>query len=572
MTTTINIDASTSRYEIAPSTAGVNVRNSSNDIIKLNDGRLLLAYARYGASGGDTSPAQLYYSISLDDGKTWGATAPLIPIYINGDTDPSFHRRSDGNILLMFNARVSALETVIAKCVIDDNLNIITPTNTVSLPTGYHPSAHSNLHFDGINLLFPYPKLISGTGVSGASVYESRLLVSSDDGDTFTDAGISTGTGLLNVSGFGGASEPGVYSSPITGRVFYFRTLLGSCYSVQLNYASGVYSFGTTYQKLFSASNARSRVVYDDTKKLFYATRTRVTSPRFDSRNFIDLLVSSNGYDFNTLNEIDFALPTRTVNEPSIFNTGKSLLVTYSKNIETTSNFSLLSKRIPLFMVESQLVPSMYQGFHEVNGRTYNGYEQRQTSASASSYIVKVQNPNGKFLKTTSTTQTGALEIVLPNNAGTFLTFRGTVFERVSNQSFTFIISCYPASMVTANEVIILGRNNDRKLPVRFCTDGTRPKVYIGELNQTWSFVSCTIDEVQGCHVASIADLAENWEVNLVTDAFKGTISETITNTLVYSSLDQPITGLPVGTNTPIVATDSILIALSKLQAQIDAL
>jgi sialidase-1 len=53
-----------------PAAAG-NIRNSEGSIVALKDGRLLLAYSRFGGGGGDDSTADIAGKTSADGGRTW---------------------------------------------------------------------------------------------------------------------------------------------------------------------------------------------------------------------------------------------------------------------------------------------------------------------------------------------------------------------------------------------------------------------------------------------------------------------------------------------------------------------
>ncbi len=57
----------------APAVAGVNPRNTEGSIVRLKDGRLLLAYTRFYGGGGDFALADISGMLSSDAGRTWSA-------------------------------------------------------------------------------------------------------------------------------------------------------------------------------------------------------------------------------------------------------------------------------------------------------------------------------------------------------------------------------------------------------------------------------------------------------------------------------------------------------------------
>jgi len=64
-----------------------NVRNTEASMVQLRDGRLLIAYTRFGKNGGDNDPADIAGKISSDGGRTW--------------SDPFVLQRNDGRMNVM---------------------------------------------------------------------------------------------------------------------------------------------------------------------------------------------------------------------------------------------------------------------------------------------------------------------------------------------------------------------------------------------------------------------------------------------------------------------------------------
>ncbi len=57
---------------VAPALARINPRNTEAAILRLEDGRLLLAYTRFYGGGGDFAPADISAMVSKDGGRSWG--------------------------------------------------------------------------------------------------------------------------------------------------------------------------------------------------------------------------------------------------------------------------------------------------------------------------------------------------------------------------------------------------------------------------------------------------------------------------------------------------------------------
>lgn len=557
-----------------------NTRNDATSVIKLNNGDLLIAYSRFGSNSPDVATDAIWCALSSNNGVTWKAPKLLVPKISNGSAIPSFYRKKNGNILLMFFVRDSAVvpfSSRIFKAEFDDNLNQISAPSEVPLPmVGYYPIGADRIFYDLANdkLLFPYPKLISGTGVSGASIYEGRLLVSSDDGSAWSDAGISIGSGVLSATGFGGATEPGIFTSPFTGTVYYFRTLTGFVYASKIVGAS--YTPSAEY-KLFESANAMAAVKYWPSKKMVIAVVPRINDylPLSTvNRRYIDLITSVDGTEWNRNLNIDFTRGTDVLNEPSIYIDDKKefALFTYSITNGSATWYNLKSKKIIASQIQNTLAPTFKNGFGVNNGKVYNGY-QTNPRASVDGYTVRVNNPTGgSFVYTTSNT-TGAIRITLPDNSLTLYTIKGTVFG-ANNKSFSFEVSCYANSMAAPyNTALIKTSDNTANFVFRFVSDGTRPKIYIGELSTVWSVLGVTIDEVSGFRQAKLETIAEGWEIGIEPTAFAGTTVETrlAGTTFPYSNLNQPLTGYVIGANSALLNTDTKLVAFGKIQGQLSA-
>lgn len=550
-----------------------NPRNDQSSIIKLDNGRLLIAYSRFSDDPLDSSPSAIYAAYSMDEGKSWEEPFELQPNITDtiGTYIPSFFRKSNGNILMFFFVRILPVPTPESQLWVieyDQDLNIITPAADIGLATGYYPIAPDRLFYDEVSdlLLMPYQKLISGNGNSPTSVYESRLLTSDNEGATWTDSGLSIGSDLLLYNTYGGATEPGIFKTPQGKLIYYFRTLVGGVYAAEMTY-SGDYSFGS-YYKLYDAGNAQSCIKLWEEKNLLIAASTRGNEYDAFTRKHIDILTSTDGLSWSKTYELDSTVDSYTINEPTVYidNNNNYVLFAYSKTVSSTSYYDILTKRFSADNFKYNYKPTFFNGLSDNGqGLIYNGI-QRQIIDNPAGYVVKLRDPKQGQFKSIST-ESGAIKITLPNNSNTHISIRGTVFEQTTNKCFTFNISCnFFASIFTAR---IEGSDNSVNYTVRFVND-TKPKIYIGELASSWNRLHVTIDEISASHAANLELLSKDWEIGLETNSF-GTVTATKTNNFIYGNLQQPLTGLTTASYASIDATDTHLTAFAKLQAQADA-
>jgi len=194
-----------------------NRRNDQSAMIRLDDGRLVIAYSHFGKSTRDVGNSSIYYQTSTDDGTSWSKEKELIGVIGLGSYVPSFYKKPDGTILIVFFVRESKKpnRSSLQQIVFSPDLSKKLTQNKVIIPaTGYYPIASDRLFFDTKSnlLLMPYPSLISGEGYSQGSIYKTKILVSSNFGETWSDSGITI-DGFTNQEGFGGAVEPGFFQN-----------------------------------------------------------------------------------------------------------------------------------------------------------------------------------------------------------------------------------------------------------------------------------------------------------------------------------------------------------------------
>jgi hypothetical protein len=203
-------------------------------------------------------------------------------------------------------------------------------------------------------------------------------------------------------------------------------------------------------------------------------------------------------------------------------------------------------------------------------GTLHSGYE----SGASGTKVLKVSNPAGGQFKGASSA-TGAIKIKLPSNVASMYTIKGTLFQydgtNSNNRSTGFIITCYGAAMANGFSATFTG-NNAPNYPVRWYTDGTTPAVYIGDVTNTWSYVTVSIDEVQASYTNASMDLASSgWTVTMET-AFSGTLAATQLNTLPFSNLSQPLAGFTAGADNALSQSDTQIAAFGKIQGQLNAI
>ena len=376
-----------------------NTRNDAGSVIELDNGDLIIAYAHFEDNPDDDGESAIWAARSTDRGQTWGTPFELIPKIELGSYIPSFYKKSNGNILVVYHVLTvgaPSYQSSIYKSEFTQSLTQV-GTSTEIYNTGYTAPISDRLYYDEANdrLLFPFAKLVSGSGTSIDSVYEGRFLVSSNEGTSWADAGLSIGTSILNGDGFGGAQEPGFYFDPYKNKtVFYFRTLLGRVYASDLTYSSG-YSAGTVYPMNIGSLNATSTIKYWESKKLFIATvPTLFSDPlSYTDRTQIDMLTSVDGVHWGDNNIIKKTTDGETTIEPNIFFDEKKnrVLVSYSKT-NGGINFDLESTIVPITNISQRIgSPNIYSSDGDYAIKINRG------STVANSGLIGFYNPKNEF-------------------------------------------------------------------------------------------------------------------------------------------------------------------------------
>lgn len=148
---------------------------------------------------------------------------------------------------------------------------------------------------------------------------------------------------------------------------------------------------------------------------------------------------------------------------------------------------------------------------------------------------VRVTNPGGGAFATQTSSTTGAIKIVLPQESpNTMLRMTVKVYEYVTNESFILNCGGYATgSNVWVNEFAYIENSGvvDRNFTVRFGNDGNNACIYVGELNSTWSYIQVFVTDFQaGYQNATAALWQDGWDIQFETTAFDS-VTRTVTNT-----------------------------------------
>lgn len=341
-------------YNIAPSSV-TNTRNDQSSIVKLDDGTLVCGYSRFGDTPLDTAQSEVYISKSTDNGITWALGELLIAQISLGSYIPSFYKKSNGNILVVFFVReVGPADSTIRAIEYDSTMSsIITPLYTI-LSGDYMPVASDRLFYDEKNdkLLFPYPVFVSGAGSSATAVYVSKMIYSDDEGYTWNDSGILF-SGKLNTSGYGGALETGLFQN-FEKITMYARNLVGSMYAIDITWNGTTYISSPSYNLGILAQNAMSSIKFDKESNLFIATYIKLKDKANGNREEIVLSTSMDALNWVEILSIERLNGILKTNEPNIFINDEDVIVTYSSQPET-SRYDLKCKRLKKSFLSSPI-------------------------------------------------------------------------------------------------------------------------------------------------------------------------------------------------------------------------
>ena len=150
-----------------------------------------------------------------------------------------------------------------------------------------------------------------------------------------------------------------------------------------------------------------------------------------------------------------------------------------------------------------------------------------------------VSYPDGGAYTDTATTKTGALKITLPVSwTNTMMSFWVDIYNYADNSSVTYKISGYNYSQTPGwNSVTAycVSPNNGSKLSnltVRFCHDGSKCCVTIGETSTVWDYPQVYVHDLSlgFSGYKSLATWGRGWQVGFIT-TLPTKVDRTVTNT-----------------------------------------
>lgn len=164
-----------------------------------------------------------------------------------------------------------------------------------------------------------------------------------------------------------------------------------------------------------------------------------------------------------------------------------------------------------------------------------------------------VISPGGGNYRNWTVTITGAIEIAFPANVyadAEMLSWWVDIYDYTANESVTYFCAGYLYQVEGQNEwfnqtVIPIAANSNRKFKFRFGAEGSRHKVWIGELATTWSYMNVQIRNVcvHGSGVSPAADWADDFIISIESTAF-GTVDDEITPVFPMASTAETLSGL----------------------------
>lgn len=345
------------RSDVALNSAS-NKRNDQSSMLRLNDGRLAIAYSRFGVSVGDIDPVSIYVKFSSDNGRTWTSESELIPTTSLGVMIPSMYKKTNGNILIDYFVREQSTPSnlsSIRQIEFNPTLTSIVTASSIIVPSGgYTPLAADRLYFDAISnrLLLPYPVLVSGAGGSSSSVYNVKILVSSNEGTSWSDSGLTI-NGFADISGFGGALEPGIFENK--GKVtVYSRNTIGSVGACDLTWGGSSYSKSAEYKLNLKSMNSQSSIKYSSFLKGWIASVTRLyDQPTSTERRQLDMLFSKDLIDWSSLYTLEDITQTAgfMALEPNVF-IDEKIYISYSY-APTSTAFDLKLMSFPFSSISN---------------------------------------------------------------------------------------------------------------------------------------------------------------------------------------------------------------------------
>ena len=141
--------------------------------------------------------------------------------------------------------------------------------------------------------------------------------------------------------------------------------------------------------------------------------------------------------------------------------------------------------------------------------------------------VVRITHPDGADRHSRSSSETGAIKIVLPQSwTSTMMRMTIQVYEYNTGRSFTVYCGGYNylsgAAWINTFAQIISSVNVVRDFKVRFGHDGSKCCIYIGELTSTWSYPQVTVTDFQaGFGAATTENWDNDWDITLEASALQ---------------------------------------------------
>lgn len=343
-----------------------NKRNDATSIIRLSDGRLLLAYSAFQSASGDNDSANIVTKYSDDNGKTWqgldtavhntGLTSFIPSLYFNPARD---------TLRMLF---VRAIDASTNQIYGTYSVNFTSSNITWSTPVlvfgntsnSFSPASDRVFKTKAGVYLYPLAMHISGDFTSGAGRYDGFVMRSYNGvtWDTIPGAHIISPDTLFVEGGF-------IQTEDLFKTITYYgRTRSGQVY---ISYSvDGGDTWSAVYPWGLFANNSTSTIKYIESLRLLYGAVNRYdgtgTINGVEGRRVLDIFVKklplrnvnlaipqdARGGQWEFLLRIDSA-ENRQFIEPAIINSDNEILIVYSDgDLDTGDTFNLKVKRIPL--------------------------------------------------------------------------------------------------------------------------------------------------------------------------------------------------------------------------------
>ena len=153
---------------------------------------------------------------------------------------------------------------------------------------------------------------------------------------------------------------------------------------------------------------------------------------------------------------------------------------------------------------------------------------------------VYIPRPQNATYRTTTATVTGALSIQLPTSlyasSSDMLSFWVDIYDYAANETLSVYVSGYvynSSGNWVSCSATILTSNANKDFTVRFCHDGTRHVVCIGEVGSTWDYPQVTVRDFQAGFTAAANNSDDGWAITFLT--VLPTVMQTATGNLVVA-------------------------------------